>query len=633
MRRLFLFSFFLSVFLFNSYLFASPVKLKSNFRFNNLTISADSNRVVYGVRDESGHWIEAIYSVPISGGKSVKLAPPELDFSRGVGHYAITLDSRRVVFKAETHPYRYELFIIPITGGKSVKLNPDYHDLEGVNNFKISPDDSRVIYSADQDINNAYELYNVSTNGGTPIKLNTDIASDWDVLRHSISPDGKWVVYLAVQDGGTAYELYSVPIMGGTAVKLNAGTGKGFERYNYTISPDSKYVVYQYDPDPGGPFTDGLYSIPIGGGQKVKFKAEAYTDKNYSYIHSVFDYEISADSSRVVYISGHQNVFLPELYSEPITGGKAVKLNSQLVEGGEVLNFIVSPDNSRVIYRADQETDGAYELYSVPLKDGNPISISSDGLYIRCIRSLKCYSISANSKRVVYLGDKAGNNLYELYSVPITGGSSTKLNRPLVEGGKVLNFIITPDSSRVVYQADQVTTHDFCSVAIAGGKDLKIHSQPGNYYEDDYIISPDSSHYLYLSPLEGNFTDLYSYSFNPLPDIGANKSHTPITINPTDKLSISIDLSSGGFTGDAADWWLLAATPFGWFHYDPVNGSWVSGLTFSHQGPLFNIGTIDVLDMPLPVGTYDFYFGVDMIMNGSLNMGQIYYDSLRVNIQ
>jgi hypothetical protein len=34
----------------------------------------------------------------------------------------------------------------------------------------------------------------------------------------------------------------------------------------------------------------------------------------------------------------------------------------------------------------------------------------------------------------------------------------------------------------------------------------------------------------------------------------------------------------------------------------------------------------------LPTGNYTFYFGVDMVMNGSLDMNDIFYDSVIVNI-
>ncbi len=117
-------------------------------------------------------------------------------------------------------------------------------------------------------------------------------------------------------------------------------------------------------------------------------------------------------------------------------------------------------------------------------------------------------------------------------------------------------------------------------------------------------------------------------------DIKANGSDGPINIASTDNLSITIELSPDEFAGDDADWWLIAATPLGLFHYQPESNSWAPDLTYSHQGPLFNLGEFEVLNIfGLLAGSYTLYFGVDMDMNGVLDIDKAYYDSVTVNIQ
>ena len=91
-------------------------------------------------------------------------------------------------------------------------------------------------------------------------------------------------------------------------------------------------------------------------------------------------------------------------------------------------------------------------------------------------------------------------------------------------------------------------------------------------------------------------------------------------------------LNPGSHPGENADWWVVADTPFGWYHYNVY--SWIPGFSVTYQGPLFDLTPVEVLNITdLPVGTYTFYFGVDMVMNGSLNMDQIYYDNVEVNIE
>lgn len=120
-----------------------------------------------------------------------------------------------------------------------------------------------------------------------------------------------------------------------------------------------------------------------------------------------------------------------------------------------------------------------------------------------------------------------------------------------------------------------------------------------------------------------------------IPDVKANGSDSSITIPQGGLLTVTVSLDSGGRNGEQADWWVVADTPFGWYHYDVGSGSWIPGLVVTHQGPLFDLTSpFEILNMSgLPIGTYTFYFGVDMVMNGSLDMDQIYYDSVEVNVE
>jgi hypothetical protein len=123
---------------------------------------------------------------------------------------------------------------------------------------------------------------------------------------------------------------------------------------------------------------------------------------------------------------------------------------------------------------------------------------------------------------------------------------------------------------------------------------------------------------------------------DPVPDIKANGSDGPVTLPSSQALSITIALDPGTQGGEAADWWIAASSPFGWYHYAVTEGalSWLPDLCLTHQGPLFAIPGFQVLNIPqsLP-GTYVFYFGIDMDENGSLDTGHLHYDSVQVNVR
>src|SRR5437764_378758 len=75
---------------------------------------------------------------------------------------------------------------------------------------------------------------------------------------------------------------------------------------------------------------------------------------------------ISPDSTRVYYIADQNVDEQYELFSAPLTGGTAIKLNGALVAGADVIPQGFTPNSSRVIYTADQNVGEGFELFSVP---------------------------------------------------------------------------------------------------------------------------------------------------------------------------------------------------------------------------------------------------------------------------
>jgi len=109
---------------------------------------------------------------------------------------------------------------------------------------------------------------------------------------------------------------------------------------------------------------------------------------------------------------------------------------------------------------------------------------------------------------------------------------------------------------------------------------------------------------------------------DPLPGLGVNGS------------SLAISLAAGAELGHNADWWLVAYTPWGHWYYYVYPSRWIDvGTTLNdvspaYQGPLGNLSNLALFDITgLPGGSYVFYFGVDMAMNGVLDYGLLYYSS------
>ena len=118
----------------------------------------------------------------------------------------------------------------------------------------------------------------------------------------------------------------------------------------------------------------------------------------------------------------------------------------------------------------------------------------------------------------------------------------------------------------------------------------------------------------------------------PVPDIKANGADGPLSVSPGTSVSVTVRLNPGGYDAQNVDWWVAESTPSGILnHYNLSTGSMVPGLLPTHQGPLFNLGSTPLFNSSdLAAGTHTFYFGVDLNMNGLLDMNSTYYDSVKI---
>ena len=102
-------------------------------------------------------------------------------------------------------------------------------------------------------------------------------------------------------------------------------------------------------------------------------------------------------------------------------GVTPIKLNGALASGGDVSFFFeISPDTSHVVYHADQDTDGVDELFSVPL-DGSSAPTKLNGALVSGGDVPFPFEISPDSSRVVYFADQDTDEVFELFSVLLAG--------------------------------------------------------------------------------------------------------------------------------------------------------------------------------------------------------------------
>ncbi len=526
-------------------------------------ISPDGQYAVY-VQDAVSDNADELWSVRLDGSSAPARLSEVLTSANSNITFAISPDSARVVYLVDQDtPGVIELYSIPIAGGVTrTKLNPNLNSPRYVLNFQISPTSDRVFYLATAGADSLmWQLYSVPITGGTAVRLNADLAFDVDVEGYRVNPAGTTVVYRAGWDSGGFWELFSVPATGpyeeAVQLSITLPTSGGDVDPSFQISPDGTRVVYLADPSATGSYN--LYSVPIGGGTSTKLNGTLPPPPTPGSVDTGF--KISADSTRVVYRADQSAYGVYQIYSVPLAGGTAAtRLNGVLAVNEDVEpGYAISPDSTQVVYRSDEDVNDIVELYSAPLNGtGAPTRLNGvlvGGGDVLGSPSNPDLQISPNSARVVYVADQNVDTLNELFSVPIGGGTATRLNRTLAAGGDVQAFRISPNSAWVIYGADQDsdTVDEVLAAPLAGGTVLDVNGplvSGGDVVlkfvqTTVYEVSPNSLDVLYTADEDFNDEfELYVSSLGGPP--GAPTNVVAVPGNGQATVTFAVPASDGG---------------------------------------------------------------------------------------
>ena len=131
------------------------------------------------------------------------------------------------------------------------------------------------------------------------------------------------------------------------------------------------------------------------------------------------------------------------------------------------------------------------------------------------------------------------------------------------------------------------------------------------------------------------FSGIVHADTSPFPNIKANGSDGPIELRAGETLNVTISLNAGDHESEAADCWVLQLTPDGnLYYFDPSTLSMKEGYAPTLQAGLVSFPDIPILSLSgLQEGTHIFYFGIDLTVNGVLDIDSLYYDYVQVNVK
>ncbi|MCX7012754.1 MAG: hypothetical protein NTW86_09390 [Candidatus Sumerlaeota bacterium] len=357
-----------------------------------------------------------------------------------------------------------------------------------------------------------------------------DVVSGRD--RVALSPDGSRVAF-DVHSG-----VYSAPIEGGAPATL-ATFSYGYS-VNLMVSPDSSRLVFTHKTDSN---FDTLYSVPMAGGALTLINNDLAGE---TITHS----QISPDSQTALYRAerGYDHVF--QLYATPIGGGPIVRLNEPLgpervVDG----HFAISPDGSRVFYGVGNQTVIEHPgdkptftvavdaLYSVPIAGGSATRLTPDlGEGGKIGDFFAGWALSPDGSHVVYAARRQGD-WQRLFSVSAAGGSPADISGPVIGDGPYCGgadvFEISSDSQRVLFpwrQTDLQIQGLYCA-DLSGGAPVNLTSSmvAGGELTLGFHFTPDRSRAVFMAYLGGGaqvLTELYTSSLGGGPLTKLNRPAT-----------------------------------------------------------------------------------------------------------
>ncbi|REJ75135.1 MAG: hypothetical protein DWQ36_06190 [Acidobacteria bacterium] len=164
---------------------------------------------------------------------------------------------------------------------------------------------------------------------------------------------------------------------------------------------------------------------------------------------------------------------------------------------------VVSPNGQWVVYNHDAEIDEAYELWRVPVAGGTPQRIS--GLLPAGQRAFG-FKFTPDGQRVVYRAAQDDLEATELYAAPIAAppGSWVKLNEALAPGFAIVDFGLAADSSRVVYvvlptEGPDLDYRELWVADTDGGDRVQLLDLPAGRELLPPFPSPDFSRIVYIA--------------------------------------------------------------------------------------------------------------------------------------
>jgi len=376
----------------------------------------------------------------------------------------------------------------------------------------------------------------------------------------ALTPDGATIVATALFDASAVGDLvYSLPVPANPAIDTAMVTQLSTQSFLVNIydvsfapviSPDGSTILHVHDGNSQSPPSNTIYTMPIGGELNANsFSGLFGSDPNLAATGTGNTHpKYSPDGTTVFFINtnsafggsipsfaGNPPSFADDpdwdqIYSVPASGGTpmAVTLPGDGdIDGGL---YAVTPNGSSIVYAPDNPIAARSSRGGMRSKLFSTATTGGSSVEIPIVAPAHDFSINRqlevtpDGQTILFIADYEAIGKNELFSIPITGGTPTRVSDDLPFAGDVSSFAISPNGSSVAYAAGQNTSanNELFQTPITGGTGNSIRvSEPApsnsgvfdvstSITGGQIVYSNDGSEIFYLGDLDtDNVNDLY----------------------------------------------------------------------------------------------------------------------------
>jgi Tol biopolymer transport system component len=272
----------------------------------------------------------AIYTVPLSGGKATQVTPNGDTFQP-----QWSPDGKSIFFRwrqgdiASVPAAGGAISVVPRSGEKVLVTLPN-----GGNH--ISPDGKRIVWAGVRSTIPGVHLWTMPIAGGEPVRL--PMKPDLNSFEPRWSPDGRWIAFESERDvpGGRKLDenIFIVSSQGGEPRQLTHHTDCYCELMAWSPGGDS--IAYACS-------DEVIRIIPAGGGEpRIVLKADGFRSHSGSLAWTL-------DGFRLLYSAKGR------LWTVSTAGGEPTAIATGL--DGDIMQFALSPDGKTIAFNAPSGGD------------------------------------------------------------------------------------------------------------------------------------------------------------------------------------------------------------------------------------------------------------------------------------